>query len=240
MLFRFHWGFRRTDQSLEEFRRYEDDVVKPMLVELVERCRQEKILRLTASYGFWPAAGDGNDVVLFGIPGSAEEGREIWRFQLPRQSRPGGLCIADFLRDIRDDQRDVIGLQVVTAGQKVADTARQWFEEDRYKDYVFLHGLGVEMTEALAEYVHTTIRGALGLAAKDQADMAVLLKQGYQGSRYSFGYPACPELSHQRRLLELLHAGDCGIVLGDEDQLWPEQSTSAIVLHHPQARYFVV
>jgi 5-methyltetrahydrofolate--homocysteine methyltransferase len=240
MLFRFHWGFRRTDQTLEEFRRYEQEEVEPILGQMIERCRQEQILNLTASYGYWPAAGDGDQVVLFGAPGSAEEGREIWRFSLPRQKRAGGLCIADFLRDIRDPERDVIGLQVVTAGQRVADVARRWFDENRYKDYVFLHGLGVEMTEALAEYTHREIRSGLGFAEKDNPDVMAMLKQGYQGSRYSFGYPACPDLSHQGRLLELLDAGKCGIILGDEDQLWPEQSTSAIVLHHPQARYFAV
>ena len=240
MLYRFHWGFKRTNQTLEEFRAYEQEQVQPILQELIERCKQERILGLNASYGYWPAAGDGDDVVLFGVPGSPDDGREIWRFRLPRQNRPGGLCIADFLHDLGDPERDVIGLQVVTAGQRVADIARQWFEADRYRDYVFLHGLGVEMTEALAEYVHAEIRQGLGLAQYDQTDISALLKQGYRGSRYSFGYPACPDLSHQRRLLELLDAGQCGVVLGDEDQLWPEQSTSAIVLHHPQARYFAV
>jgi 5-methyltetrahydrofolate--homocysteine methyltransferase len=240
MLFRFHWGFRRTDQTLEEYRAFEEEEVRPILRKLVERCLNDDILRLTASYGFWPAAGDGDDIVLFGIPGSPTEGREIWRFRLPRQRRPGGLCISDFLRDIRSKERDVIGLQVVTAGQCVADTARSWFESGQYRDYLFLHGLGVEITEALAEYVHAGVRCALGIAAQDDRDVRRVLKHGYRGSRYSFGYPACPDLGAQRRLLELLDAGRCGIRLGDEDQLWPEQSTSAIVIHHPQARYFVV
>jgi 5-methyltetrahydrofolate--homocysteine methyltransferase len=240
MLFQFHWGFRKAGKKLDEYKSWAQREVRPILNRLVERCLAEDILRPTAAYGFWPAAGDGNDVVLFGAPGTPEEGREIWRFDLPRQQKPGGVCIADFLRDIRDNERDVIGLQVVTAGQRVADVAREWFAADRYQDYLYLHGLGVEIAEALAEYVHTRIRAELGFAHEDHRDLEKLLKQGYRGSRYSFGYPACPNLAHQHRLLEILGAERCGIVMGEEDQLWPEQSTSAIVLHHPQAKYFTL
>ena len=240
MLFQFHWGFRKAGKRLDEYKEWAQREVKPILNRLVERSIAEDIIQPKAAYGFWPAAADGNDVVLFGPPGTPEAGREVWRFDLPRQAKPGGLCIADFLRDIRDNERDVIGLQVVTAGQRVADVAREWFAADRYQDYLYLHGLGVEIAEALAEYVHTRIRAELGFADEDAREMAKLLKQGYRGSRYSFGYPACPNLAHQHRLLELLDAGRCGIVMGEEDQLWPEQSTSAIVLHHPQAKYFTL
>jgi 5-methyltetrahydrofolate--homocysteine methyltransferase len=118
--------------------------------------------------------------------------------------------------------------------------ARAWFAQNRYQDYVRLHGLGVELAEALAEYVHARIRAELGFGHEDAREMRELLKQGYRGSRYSFGYPACPNLADQRALLELLGAERIGVELGEEDQLWPEQSTSAIVLHHPQARYFSV
>jgi 5-methyltetrahydrofolate--homocysteine methyltransferase len=118
--------------------------------------------------------------------------------------------------------------------------AREWFAADRYKDYLYLHGFGVEMTEALAEYVHKKIRADLGFAAEDARDIDALLSQGYRGSRYSFGYPACPNLADQHQILELLGADRLGIVMSDEDQLHPEQSTSAIVVHHPQAKYFGV
>jgi 5-methyltetrahydrofolate--homocysteine methyltransferase len=128
----------------------------------------------------------------------------------------------------------------VTMGQHASEVAREWFAADRYQDYVRLHGLGVELAEALAEYVHARIRAELGFGHEDARDLRELLKQGYRGSRYSFGYPACPNLADQAPLLELLDASRIGIELSDEDQLWPEQSTSAIVIHHPQARYFNV
>ncbi len=165
---------------------------------------------------------------------------ELARFALPRQRKAEGFCISDFLRDIDDDERDVLGLQVVTVGQRASEVAREWFAADRYQDYVRLHGLGVELAEAMAEYVHARIRAELGFGHEDAREMREVLKQGYRGSRYSFGYPACPNLADQARLLELLGAPRIGIELGEEDQLWPEQSTSAIVVHHPQARYFNV
>ena len=132
----------------------------------------------------------------------------------------------------------MIGLQVVTVGQQASDVAREWFADNRYQDYLYLHGLGVEMAEAMAEYVHKRIRAELGFGPRTTATWSLLLKQGYRGSRYSFGYPACPKLEDQVPLLELLDASRIGVELGDEWQLWPEQSTSAIVLHHPEARYF--
>jgi 5-methyltetrahydrofolate--homocysteine methyltransferase len=178
-------------------------------------------------------------VVLFGDDGQTE----VARFDLPRQNRDGGLCIADFFRDRADttpETRDVIGLQVVTIGQKASDVAREWFADNRYQDYLYLHGLGVEMAEAMAEYVHKRIRAELGFGHEDSREMDRLLQQGYRGSRYSFGYPACPNLNDQAPLLRLLGAEQIGITLSDEDQLEPEQSTSAIVVHHPQAKYFSV
>jgi 5-methyltetrahydrofolate--homocysteine methyltransferase len=134
----------------------------------------------------------------------------------------------------------VIGLQVVTMGRRASDTAREWFAADRYQDYLYLHGLSVELAEAFAEYVHKRIRGELGFAAEEARDHDEMLAQGYRGSRYSFGYPACPNLADQTQLLALLRADEIGIALSEEDQLDPEQSTSAIVVHHPQAKYFSV
>jgi 5-methyltetrahydrofolate--homocysteine methyltransferase len=157
---------------------------------------------------------------------------------LPRQDKDGGICVADFFRDISSGERDVLGMQVVTAGQKVADVAREWFAGNRYQDYLYLHGLGVEMAEGLAEYIHKRIRAELGFGHEDDRDMQKLLKQGYRGSRYSFGYPACPRLEDQALLLKLLGAEKIGVALSEEFQLHPEQSTSAIVVHHPQAKYF--
>jgi len=236
MLYQFHWGFRKAGRDRAEFTAWAEKEVRPIMKRMVETCIAEEILHPQAVYGYWPAAADGNELILFDDGGE----KEVARFALPRQSRDNGLCIADFVRDISADERDVIGLQVVTVGQHASEVAREWFDADRYQDYLYLHGLGVEMAEAMAEYVHRRIRGELGFSHEDDRDMTKMLKQGYRGSRYSFGYPACPNLSDQHALLELLGADRIGLVMGDEDQLHPEQSTSAIVLHHPQAKYFSV
>ena len=235
MLYQFHWGYRKDGRTLDEYKEWAKGELRPILDELVERVVAEDILLPQAVYGYWRCAAEGNDLVLY-----EEDGRsEICRFALPRQDREGGLSIADFVRDASAGERDVIGLQAVTVGQRASDVARQWFAADRYRDYLYLHGLSVEMAEALAELIHARIRAELGFPdaglSPDQ-----LSGQHYRGSRYSFGYPACPNLADQRPLLELLGAGRIGLGLSDEDQLEPEQSTSAIVLIHPQAKYFSV
>jgi len=163
-----------------------------------------------------------------------------WHRPPPRQPKGDGDCIADFVRHVDDAERDVIGLQVVTVGQKASDIAREWFEDNRYQDYLYLHGLSVEMAEALAEVTHKRIRAELGFSSEDDRDIEKMLSQGYRGGRYSFGYPACPKLEDQAPLLDLLDAKRIGVDISDEWQLHPEQSTSAIVLHHPRAKYFSV
>jgi len=144
------------------------------------------------------------------------------------------------VRDIDAGERDVIGLQIVTIGPRVSQVAQQWFRAHRYQDYLYLHGLGVEMAEALAEFIHKRIRAELGLAGEDAGAIDALLAQGYCGRRYSFGYPACPRLEDQAPLFELLQADRIGVSLSEEFQIHPEQSTSALVIHHPRARYFTV
>lgn len=203
---------------------------------MVERSERERILRPQAVYGYWKCAAEGDDLVLF-----EEDGRsEITRFTLPRQSGGDKTSITDFVRDISDRERDVLGLQVVTMGQHCAEMARNWFAENRYQDYLYLHGISVEMTEAMAEYTHKKIRAELGFGHEDEREFDKMLQQGYRGSRYSFGYPACPNLEDQVPILKLLGATRIGVEISDEFQLHPEQSTSAIVLHHPKARYFSV
>jgi 5-methyltetrahydrofolate--homocysteine methyltransferase len=237
-LYQFQWGFRKQGRRLEDFLGWAKQELRPVLKRMLKLCEDEAILKPQALYGYWKAAGEGNDVVLF-----AEDGRtELARFTLPRQAKEDGECIADFFRDIDDgpDKRDVIGLQVVTVGQKASDMARQWFEANRYQDYLYLHGLSVEVAEAMAEYVHKRIRAECGFAAEDDRDIDRMLQQGYRGSRYSFGYPACPNLEDQVPLLRLLGAERIGVSLSDEWQLHPEQSTSAIVVLHPRAKYFSV
>ncbi len=234
MLFTFHWGFKKSGKTLEEYWKWVETDVKPILLRLLKECEAEDILQPKAAYGFFKCASEGNDLVLFNESGVTE----IGRLQLPRQDKDGGICVADFFRDIDAGERDVLGMQVVTAGQKVADVARDWFANNRYQDYLYLHGLGVEIAEAAAEYIHKRIRSELGFGFEDDRDIKNMLKQGYRGSRYSFGYPACPRLEDQEMLLRLLNAQEIGVELSDEFQLHPEQSTSAIVVHHPQAKYF--
>jgi 5-methyltetrahydrofolate--homocysteine methyltransferase len=241
MLYQFQWGFRKDGRSLTEFKEWAKKELRPVLARICDIAIRENILLPQAAYGYWRCAAQGNDVILFDETGK----REITRFSFPRQNKEGGLCIADFFRDVDDpgldgNGRDVIGLQVVTMGRRASEVAREWFADNRYQDYLYLHGLSVEMAEAFAEYVHKRIRGELGFAAEEARDHDEMLAQGYRGSRYSFGYPACPNLADQTQLLELLNAAEIGIALSDEDQLDPEQSTSAIVVHHPQAKYFSV
>ena len=235
-LYQLHWGYKKQGRSFREFRAWAKKELDPMLETLIAKCESEAILVPSAAFGFWRAVGEGDDVVLFDNGG----GKEVARFSLPRQPSGERVCISDFLREAGSGETDVIGLQVVTVGQHAADVEREWFLEDRYRDYLYLHGLGVEMTEAMAEYTHKRVREELGFGHQDARDMAKMLKQGYRGSRYSFGYPSCPTLEDQEQLLDLLAADRIGVVLGDEAQLHPELSTSAIVLHHPRARYFTV
>ena len=236
MLYQFHWGYRKQGRSLEDFKAYAAKELRPIAHAMLKRCDQENILTGKAAYGYWKAASDGDSVVLFGEDGS----NEVARFPFPRQAKEGGLCIADFFRPVDSGVRDVIGLQVVTMGSRASDVAREWFAQDKYQDYLYLHGLSVEMTEALAEYMHKRIRSELGFAAEDAPEMDRVLKQSYRGSRYSFGYPACPRIEDQTALLSLLGADRIGVSLTESFELEPEQSTSAIVTLHPQAKYFSV
>ncbi len=236
MLYQFHWGYKKQGRTRQAWKEWASREVRPILHRLMETCEEQDILQPQAVYGFWKCASENDTLILFEEDGETEAGR----FAFPRQNRPGGLCIADFFREVNSSSRDVIGLQVVTAGSRASDVARQWFGDNRYQDYLYLHGLGVEIAEALAEYVHKRIRGELGFGHEDARDIEKLIKQGYRGSRYSFGYPACPNMADQRILLSLLGAERVGVEMADEDQLHPEQSTSAFVVHHPQAKYFSV
>ena len=235
-LYQFQWGYRKQGRSLEEFLEWAKQELRPQLRRMLDLCAAEDILKPQAVYGYWKAAGENNDLVILSEDGSTE----LTRFHLPRQPRADGECIADFVHDIDDAERDVVGFQIVTVGQKASDTARVWFENNRYQDYLALHGLSVEMAEAMAEYTHKRIRTELGFGAEDARDIEKLLSQGYRGSRYSFGYPACPNLSDQEPILKLLGADRIGVSLSDESQLHPEQSTSALVILNSHAKYFTV
>jgi 5-methyltetrahydrofolate--homocysteine methyltransferase len=247
MLFQVQWGFRKRGRSAEDFRRYIDREVRPIYRELVARCEREGILQPRAVYGYWPCNSDGDDLVIYSPPpagvdvqSAAFAREELLRFSFPRRSQSPRRCLSDFWRSASSGAVDVVAFQLVTSGDRVSTVARAWFAENRYQDYLFLHGLGVELAEALAEYIHKQVRMELGVAGRDERDLRRLLQQGYQGSRYSFGYPACPHLEDQAKLMRLLEPERIGVTLSDEFQLDPEQSTSAVVAYHPAARYFNV
>jgi 5-methyltetrahydrofolate--homocysteine methyltransferase len=235
-LFQFQWGYRRKGKSVAPYKQFIKEHVRPLYFDLAKRCAKERILECKAAYGYWACIPEGDSLVLLD-PDNAS--KEIARFAFPRQDGKQGRCISDFFH-VHEGKPDVVALMVVTVGQRASEVAREWFAADRYKDYLHLHGLSVETAEGLAEYIHRQIRGELGIASDDAREMSVLFKQGYRGSRFSFGYPACPNMEDQAKLLDLLGADKIGITMSEEFQLWPEQSTSALVCHHPSAKYFTI
>ncbi|MVU83768.1 methionine synthase [Nocardia sp. ET3-3] len=246
-LFLGQWGLR--GQRGVEGKSYEDLVEtegRPRLRYWLDRLIAEGVLQHAAVvYGYFPAVSEGDDVIVLTEP--KPDAPERFRFTFPRQQRDRFLCIADFIRSRKDaietGQVDVMPFQLVTMGQPIADFANVLFAEDNYRDYLEVHGIGVQLTEALAEFWHRRIREELTLeghsvADEDPADVLDYFKLGYRGARYSFGYGACPNLEDRAKLVELLDAGRIGVILSEELQLHPEQSTDAFVLLHPEAKYF--
>jgi 5-methyltetrahydrofolate--homocysteine methyltransferase len=211
---------------------------RPRLRMWLDRVHTEGLLEAAVVYGYFPCYSDGDDLVIL-HHGGALAGQERVRLTFPRQRRDRFLCLADFFRPKDSGETDVIAFHVVTMGNPVAEAANKLFAADAYRDYLELHGLSVQLTEALAEMWHARVRDELGLAEGDDPDMETLIaKQGYQGSRYSFGYPACPDVEMQAVLIDLLDPSRIGVELSEEFQLHPEQSTSALIVHHPEAKYF--
>ena len=166
--------------------------------------------------------------------------REWLRFTFPRQSDDRHLCIADYFASVESRRIDVVAFHLVTVGKVASEYSRKLYNANKYKDYLYFHGLSVESAEALAEMWHKKIREELGIGGKDAKDIKRLFSQGYQGSRYSFGYAACPNLEDQAKLFKLIQPERIGVKLSEEFQLDPEQSTNAIIVHHPDARYFII
>ncbi len=236
-LFRGQWQFKRGAASDEEYEALVADEVTPIFERLKATCKDEQLLTPKVVYGYWPCQSDGDDLLIFD---PEDHDKEIERFTFPRQAGRKRLCISDFFRSVQSGQKDVIPMHCVTMGPRVSDAARRLFEADDYTEYLYLHGMGVETAEALAELWHKRIRQELGLAGEDSPKVRELFTQHYRGSRYSFGYPACPEMSDQDTLFRLLRPERIGCTLTENWQIDPEQSTSAIVVHHPEAKYFNV
>ena len=236
-LFRGQWGFKKGSTSPEEYKRLLQETVEPTFERLKQQCRDEKILRPQVVYGYWPCASSGDDLIVFDPDDTSAE---IERFSFPRQAARKRLCLSDFFRPVDAGERDVVGFTCVTMGVEVSHRAKQLFERDDYTEYLYMHGMGVETTEALAELWHKRMRAELGIGGEDSPKVRELFTQHYRGSRYSFGYPACPEMSDQEKLFRLLQPERIGCVLTENFQIDPEQSTSALVVHHPEAKYFNV
>ncbi|MFO1078583.1 MAG: methionine synthase [Planctomycetota bacterium] len=236
-LYRLQWQYKQGRRSDEEYAKFVAQTVEPRFRDLVRRVRAEKTLQPRVVYGWWPCHSERNSLVVLD---PQDRTRELCRFDFPRQ--PGGrrLCLADFFRRKDSGACDVVGFSLVTMGAIATQESERLFKENRYDEYLHFHGISVEGAEALAEYWHKRMRQQLGIALDDAVEIEDLFKQKYHGSRYSFGYPACPNIEDQRQLIELLEAARIGVSLSDEFQLVPEQSTSAVICHHPAAKYFNV
>ncbi|MEN9261950.1 MAG: methionine synthase [Thermostichus sp. HHBFW_bins_43] len=257
------WQIRKPrDQSPEEFAEFMATQVEPVIERWKERIVAEDILHPEIVYGYFPAQAEGNSLILFDPASFSElfqldpesttyfqlptaerpqltpQTQELARFTFPRQKTGNRYCIADFFADRSTGLVDVFPMQAVTVGAAATTYAQNLFANNQYTDYLYFHGMAVTLAEALAEWCHARIRRELGFAQEDSPDIRKILHQGYRGSRYSFGYPACPHIPDQRVLLDLLKAERIGLTMDESDQLDPEQSTTAIITYHPAARYF--
>ncbi|MBW0174278.1 MAG: methionine synthase [Vulcanococcus sp.] len=236
-LFAGQWQLRKAQgQSREDYEAMLAEKAEPVLQQWMARCLEEQLLTPRVAYGYFPCGREGNSVVVFD---PEQRSRELGRFALPRQRSGNRYCIADFYQDLAGGQpTDVLPMQAVTMGEKASAFAQELFKGDQYSDYLYFHGLGVQMAEALAEWVHARIRSELGFADPAEMPLRDVLAQRYRGSRYSFGYPACPNVADSRQQLAWLHTDRIGLSMDESDQLEPEQSTTALVALHSQARYF--
>jgi 5-methyltetrahydrofolate--homocysteine methyltransferase len=235
-LFLGQWGLKPTRGDGPSYEELVETEGRPRLRHWLDRIQTEGMIEPAVAYGYFPCYSEGNDLVVLD---SVDDRRERVRFSFPRQRRDRFLCLSDFFRPKESGEVDVAAFHIVTMGHAASRATGELFASDSYRDYLELHGLSVQLTEALAEYWHARVREELGLADFDSTDMDYLIaKQGYRGSRYSFGYPACPDLDQQVQLMELLRPERIEVELSEEFQLHPEQSTSAIIVHHPEAKYF--
>jgi 5-methyltetrahydrofolate--homocysteine methyltransferase len=256
-LFMGQWGLRKGALSEEQYDRLIEEKAIPVFKELQERALAEGFLQPRVVYGYFPVQSHGDDLIVYhteefqqakcacGIDHGKKivphgSPREWVRFKFPRQEGRRRLCISDFFRSTESGEYDVLGVQLVTMGDKATELAEKLRAANEYQQYLYLHGFGVESAEALAEYWHKYMRTELGFASEDDPSMKKLFQQKYRGSRYSFGYPACPNLEDRAIITELLKPQEIGVSLTENFMLTPEQSTDAIVAHHPQAKYFDV
>ncbi|MHC5172375.1 MAG: vitamin B12 dependent-methionine synthase activation domain-containing protein, partial [Planctomycetota bacterium] len=231
-LFRGRWGYRRGKMSADEYNALVNGTMIPIYEGLKKRGVDEKLIEPKITYGYFKCFSQDNSVIV------KDHGAD-YEFEFPRQDFDPGLCIADFFKPEKDGG-DIAGFFVVTIGEAIGKAAKELFEKDAYHDYLMLHGFGVEVTDALAEYWHEVMRVEMGISEQRPDNMTGYVSQQYQGSRYGFGYPACPDLGAHEHVFKLLKPEQIGVTLTENMEMVPEQTTSAIVAHHPQAKYFAV
>jgi 5-methyltetrahydrofolate--homocysteine methyltransferase len=247
-LFMGQWGLKpsrgRGGASYEELVETEG---RPRLRMWLERAQTEGLLEAAVVYGYFRCVSSGNDLIVLaggerggGQPSRENTVTELERFTFPRQRRDRRLCLADFFKPQDSGQTDVVAFQLATMGLRISAATAELFAKNAYREYLELHGLSVQLTEALAEYWHTRVRRELGIGGSDPDDLDGFFRVDYRGARYSFGYPACPDLADRAKVVRLLEPSRIGVELSEEMQLHPEQSTDAIVVHHPEAKYFSV
>ncbi len=233
------WQYRKPkEQSREEYNQFLAQKVYPILDEWKQRIIAENLLQPQLIYGYFPCQAEGNSLHLYNPEGGKEKGELLATFQFPRQKSMRRLCIADFYAPQETGLIDVFPMQAVTVGNVATEFAKSLFESNQYTDYLYFHGLAVQVAEAMAEWVHARIRRELGFTAEEPDNIRDILAQRYRGSRYSFGYPACPNIQDQSKLLELLGCDRINLYMDESEQLYPEQSTTAIIAYHPAAKYF--
>ena len=228
------WGLKpargKDGPSYEELAETEG---RPRLRMWLDRVQTDGLIEAAVVYGYFPCVSEGDDLVILD-----EDGTERERFTFPRQRRDRHLCLSDFFRPRESGETDVVTFQLATVGSRVSEATAELFAANAYRDYLELHGMSVQLTEALAEYWHTRIRSEIGFGTEDPDDLDDFFRLGYRGARYSFGYPACPNLEDRAKVVRLLRPERIGVTLSEEFQLVPEQSTDALVAHHPEAKYF--
>ncbi|HWE00996.1 MAG TPA: methionine synthase [Tepidisphaeraceae bacterium] len=254
-LFSMQWGYKRKGNDQEAYDRLLNEKALPVFEALQKRAVAEELLQPKVVYGYFPVQSAGDDLIVYhveeflgctchpGGPGRCQpagQPRERLRFSFPRQKGRRRLCLSDFFRSAESGEYDVLGVQLVTVGDKATEAAEKLRAADQYQDYLYLHGFGVESAEALAELWHKRMRQEMGFGSDDKPTMKEMFHQGYRGSRYSLGYPACPNLEDRSKVIELLNPGEIGVELTENFMLVPEQSTDAFIAHHPQAKYFDV
>ena len=231
-LFRGRWGYRRGKMDSDEYRKLIDSEVSPLYESFKKRAIEDRLVRPAAAYGYFPCYSQGDTLFV-------RDGNNLHEFTFPRQKEPPYLCIADFYKT-QEEGEDVTGFFVVTVGDEIDRVIHELFESDQYHDYLMLHGFSVELTDALAEYWHQLMRKEWGIAISEPGNTSGFVTQAYRGSRYGFGYPACPDLDAHIPVFKMLQPQTIGVTLTEHMEMVPEQTTSAIIAHHPQAKYFAV